>query len=398
MSRKKRISDRQRRERQRTQVANLRQAEKKTLASGEGMQAPDKRSPKRGKTSNAVAGVSTKPLEDIPRRRSLRLIEKKSKMVKQSSDAKDADAITPQMSTARKRKLSRTNSRKKRSQNRNVSQTDAGSTPTCPRNRLEYFKNLRKRKPRKFIERGADLQMKQRKVRTEIQLRNRRMNGNIEASRFKLRCMSLWRAETFLRNLDSKRNLFKQKTVQIPCQNIRRINNASSSKSKSNFKSSARSYAIGRRLDFDGETRTIKSKGRKKSKPSNEELYFSKIREAPDNVCSCCGGLFYSESVKYGKTSASKLSQKGLTDEMIAKVLFVQQSQHLFCSTCKSYIYGKEPKIPRVALSNGLDFPTVPDVLKVHHILYAYLIYRILSSNLFNFTYICRVLIDWRRD
>jgi len=94
--------------------------------------------------------------------------------------------------------------------------------------------------------------------------------------------------------------------------------------------------------------------------------YIAKIRQAPTFICSCCGGLCYEESTSI--TSKEELREKGCSEEFLSAVLHYNQDIHRLCCTCKSYVFRKDnKKLPRVALANGLDFPDIPDELKVKH-------------------------------
>jgi len=96
------------------------------------------------------------------------------------------------------------------------------------------------------------------------------------------------------------------------------------------------------------------------------EKCIAKIRQAPTCICSCCGSLCYEESTSI--TSKEELQEKGCTEEFITAVLHCNQNIHRLCCTCKTYVLRKDDKkLPRVALANGLDFPEIPDQLKVKH-------------------------------
>jgi rubrerythrin len=105
-------------------------------------------------------------------------------------------------------------------------------------------------------------------------------------------------------------------------------------------------------------------KRRNSSKSSYEKLlekYTDQIRQSPSYICSCCGGLWYEKSTT--TTSQETLIQCGCSQDFIDTVLRVNQDQHRFCATCKKSISQK--RVPRLCLSNGFDFPTIPDDVKV---------------------------------
>jgi len=94
--------------------------------------------------------------------------------------------------------------------------------------------------------------------------------------------------------------------------------------------------------------------------------YIPKIRQAPTFICSCCGALCYEESTSI--TTKEELREKGCSEEFVKAVLHYNQDIHRVCCTCKSYVFRKDnKKLPRVALANGLEFPDIPDRLKVKH-------------------------------
>jgi len=96
------------------------------------------------------------------------------------------------------------------------------------------------------------------------------------------------------------------------------------------------------------------------------DKYMTKIRQAPTFICSCCGALCYEESTSI--ITKEELREKGCSEEFVTAVLHYNQDIHRLCCTCKSYVLRKDDKkLPRVALANGLDFPEIPDQLKVKH-------------------------------
>lgn len=141
-----------------------------------------------------------------------------------------------------------------------------------------------------------------------------------------------------------------------------------------------------RRLDFQQVAKVWKSSRRGaevvdpssklKLKPRRQwssivNTYMNKIRRGTTWICSCCGGLFYRESVR--NIDKIKLRKWGLNDDMISSILHVDQDDHqawtrkskVYCLCITCYSYCKANKLPRLALVNGLDFPTIPDQLKV---------------------------------
>jgi hypothetical protein len=113
--------------------------------------------------------------------------------------------------------------------------------------------------------------------------------------------------------------------------------------------------------EVDSQSKTKKRKIDKSSYSYLREQYDKKIRCGPSSICSCCGGLWYEESTS--KTSEEILTAKGCSEEVIDTVLHVPQMQHRLCGTCKRSVVGN--KIPRMCLSNGFDFPIIPEELEV---------------------------------
>jgi len=92
------------------------------------------------------------------------------------------------------------------------------------------------------------------------------------------------------------------------------------------------------------------------------DKFREKIKCAPIFICSCCGGLWYKDSTTV--VSEQLLKDKGCDDNLVMKVLHVKQDEHRLCGTCKKSVFGR--RLPRVSLCNGLDFPEIPEVLKVY--------------------------------
>jgi hypothetical protein len=80
--------------------------------------------------------------------------------------------------------------------------------------------------------------------------------------------------------------------------------------------------------------------------------------EGPTYICSCCGGLWFRRSIrKLDRTLLSQKSDKSFIDTVCKSSLHTDSIEWL-CRTCYDYVsIGETPKL---ALVNGLEFPTIP--------------------------------------
>ncbi len=91
--------------------------------------------------------------------------------------------------------------------------------------------------------------------------------------------------------------------------------------------------------------------------------FTDEIKEGPTFICGCCGGLWYRSSIT--SVTHKYLSEHGCGDEFSEKVLLVSQDgNYWLCGTCRRYIYDTRPQIPKLCLSNGFDYPEIPEVLR----------------------------------
>ena len=82
---------------------------------------------------------------------------------------------------------------------------------------------------------------------------------------------------------------------------------------------------------------------------------------SPDMIRNCCGGLFYGKSV--AEVKKETLMIKGATDDFLNSVYYVKKDNTFFCHTCRRNILRLN--VPKLALSNGLDFPEIDTCLQV---------------------------------
>ncbi|KAK3932410.1 LOW QUALITY PROTEIN: hypothetical protein KUF71_012587 [Frankliniella fusca] len=124
--------------------------------------------------------------------------------------------------------------------------------------------------------------------------------------------------------------------------------------------------AVTRHRQISPETLNLKRKVAKKVWDRCVKDYESAIREYHTHVCNCCGRLFkFSQLHKESKTN---LMKKGLSKTFLEKVQCVKDCEESkFCITCLKDI--RKNIVPKLSLSNGLDFPVVDEkILKLNRI------------------------------
>ncbi|KAK3909216.1 hypothetical protein KUF71_003815 [Frankliniella fusca] len=94
--------------------------------------------------------------------------------------------------------------------------------------------------------------------------------------------------------------------------------------------------------------------------------YEQAIREYHSHVCNCCGRLFRLSQLHL--QTKSNLREKGFSDEFIKSVFWVRnREESKFCSTCIKDI--RRNTVPKLCLSNGLEFPIVHEkILKLNRL------------------------------
>lgn len=105
--------------------------------------------------------------------------------------------------------------------------------------------------------------------------------------------------------------------------------------------------------------------GKSKTWDDAYKKYNQLIKEGPTSICSCCGGLWYQESVYNICTetlSKWKVPQDVVRAVLNKGVMKEGKLHHCLCKTC--YRTAAKRKIPRLALVNGLEFPPVPPELQ----------------------------------
>jgi len=88
--------------------------------------------------------------------------------------------------------------------------------------------------------------------------------------------------------------------------------------------------------------------------------YLDGIQEGPTSVCTCCGGLFFPRAVK--RVDPNNISDDSFRKQIFNANLKDSNGNYFACKTCKNGI--SSGKVPTLALSRGLDFKEVPEVLK----------------------------------
>lgn len=107
---------------------------------------------------------------------------------------------------------------------------------------------------------------------------------------------------------------------------------------------------------------------KKKKKPWRKyvEAFEVGIRESCSYRCNCCGRLGYKKNLKNLKRW--KLEEKGSSSSFLDHVFAIEKpGLQKFCKTCHTDI--TKNKIPKLCLSNGLDFPVVePCILELNRV------------------------------
>ena len=110
--------------------------------------------------------------------------------------------------------------------------------------------------------------------------------------------------------------------------------------------------------DNNNDNNNKKSRCKNASTSSLEALineYERAIQEGPTYVCVCCGLLFFKEGLH-------RISMDRIKEDIINLIVFLKELPiHYLCVTCGRYAYKGE--IPKLALSNGFEFPDIPDEL-----------------------------------
>lgn len=129
--------------------------------------------------------------------------------------------------------------------------------------------------------------------------------------------------------------------------------------------SSKRKLPEKRRLEFD---RTAEQQRKRRNQVSIEgrhQQFQKEIRDHPVHICPCCGRLMY-----INQTAKISLTELHQSDEFITSIVnplisSITVNDQRFCRTCKTNIL--KGKVPRLALSNGLDFPMIPPEIQVRN-------------------------------
>jgi hypothetical protein len=79
-------------------------------------------------------------------------------------------------------------------------------------------------------------------------------------------------------------------------------------------------------------------------------------KEGPTSVCACCGGLWFRSSTKTVTATQSN-------NELTSKIFHLRIDEiPKLCETC--YRDYRRNMVPRLALTNGIDFPKIPHILR----------------------------------
>jgi hypothetical protein len=102
--------------------------------------------------------------------------------------------------------------------------------------------------------------------------------------------------------------------------------------------------------------------------PRPEESIYNRIltefrnltKQGPTFTCCCCGGLWFRNSVR----PLTPENKDTFAEEFRQLLIIVKGDELHICRTCWKSVSQKTPKIPRLCLSNGFEFPAVPAELK----------------------------------
>ncbi|XP_046974744.1 uncharacterized protein LOC124541014 [Vanessa cardui] len=109
------------------------------------------------------------------------------------------------------------------------------------------------------------------------------------------------------------------------------------------------------------EIRNIRNQNIENDWDKIEKQFFDSILHGHTSICSCCGRLWHRNSLKSLKVNHLSF----FLDEVMRNIklsTFSDNNNYMFCYTCHNNL--KAGKIPRLAMSNGLLFPDIPDVLQ----------------------------------
>ncbi|XP_075158165.1 uncharacterized protein LOC142231442 [Haematobia irritans] len=135
----------------------------------------------------------------------------------------------------------------------------------------------------------------------------------------------------------------------------------STNRVRSNIRQSQRIREIRANLSADERRQEISSIIVRRNNQRFEN-YNRAIKQGPTNICTCCGGLWFSNQIdlldKQGTYVINNINDIFYLSEKFPS----SNNMYIFCKTCSRSI--KKGKIPNICLANGLDFPEIPDALK----------------------------------
>lgn len=99
------------------------------------------------------------------------------------------------------------------------------------------------------------------------------------------------------------------------------------------------------------------------SRISRFNRYNTNIKQGPTIICTCCGGLWFQHQVEQISKDQIHVSTEFINDVFCLSERFPSSNNKFyFCKTCSRSVKNK--RRPNIRLSNGLDFPDIPECLK----------------------------------